>query len=163
MYPPPPRVQVRLGGLGGTIGETPQRLVFLPVVALQVGIEPLRDAADACAAVEERVRPVNERAEFPPCHADCCSGSAGRLGASGVANVAFSRRFGIASPHASDRTWAYAGIAAALAVAGWVWAFSDGMPDALWLLTVALTVIAIALAAYALIRGRGRGADASFR
>ncbi len=63
-----------------------------------------------------------------------------------------------------DRMWTYAGVAAVLAVAGWVWAFSNAdMPDAVWLLTVALTVIAIALAAYALIRGRKRGADASFR
>ena len=60
--------------------------------------------------------------------------------------------------------WTYAAAAAVLAVAGWVWALSDaGMPDALWLLTVALTVIAVALAGYALIRGRGRGAGASIR
>jgi hypothetical protein len=60
--------------------------------------------------------------------------------------------------------WTYAAIAGALAVAGWIWALSDeGMPDALWLVTVALTVIAIALAIYAAVRGRARGADASLR
>ena len=55
-------------------------------------------------------------------------------------------------------------IAAALAVVGWIWALSDeGMPDALWLLTVALTIIAIAMAVYTLVRSRGRGSDASLR
>jgi hypothetical protein len=60
--------------------------------------------------------------------------------------------------------WTYAAIAGALAVAGWIWALSNAdMPDVLWLLTVALTVIAIALAIYAVVRGRPRGTDASFR
>ena len=57
-----------------------------------------------------------------------------------------------------------AAVAAVLAVAGWIWALSDaGMPDALWLLTVALTIIAIGLAVYALVQSRGRGSDASVR
>ena len=51
--------------------------------------------------------------------------------------------------------WTYAAVAALLAVAGWIWALTNAdMPDILWLLTVALTVVAIALAAYAVIRGR---------
>ena len=54
--------------------------------------------------------------------------------------------------------WTYAAVAGALAVAGWIWALTNAdMPDALWLLTVALTVIAIALAIYAAMRGRDRG------
>ena len=58
----------------------------------------------------------------------------------------------------------YAGIAAVLAVAGWIWALTNAdMPDLLWLLTVALTVIAIGLAIYALVRRRGQGADSSLR
>jgi hypothetical protein len=45
--------------------------------------------------------------------------------------------------------------AAILAVVGWIWALTDaGMPDALWLLTVLLSVIAIALAVYAIISDR---------
>jgi hypothetical protein len=60
--------------------------------------------------------------------------------------------------------WTYAAIAGALAVAGWIWALSNAdMPDVLWLLTVALTVIAIVLAIYAVVRGRARRTDASFR
>ncbi len=58
--------------------------------------------------------------------------------------------------------WTYAAIAGALAIAGWIWALTNAdMPDALWLLTVALTIVAIALVVYALVRSRGRGADAS--
>jgi hypothetical protein len=60
--------------------------------------------------------------------------------------------------------WTYAAIAGALAVAGWIWALTNAdMPDGLWLLTVALTVIAIGLAIYAVVRGRARGTDASLR
>lgn len=55
--------------------------------------------------------------------------------------------------------WTYAAIAGALAVAGWIWAFSSAdMPGVLWLLTVALSVVAIALALYAVVRGRGTSA-----
>ena len=51
--------------------------------------------------------------------------------------------------------WNYAAVAGVLAIAGWIWAFSNAdMPDALWLLTVALTIVAIALAVYAVMRGR---------
>ena len=51
--------------------------------------------------------------------------------------------------------WTFAAIAGVLAVAGWIWAFSNAdMPDALWFLTVALTIVAIALAVYAVMRGR---------
>jgi hypothetical protein len=51
--------------------------------------------------------------------------------------------------------WTYAIIAGVLAVAGWIWALSNAdMPDALWILTVILTVIALALAVYAAMRGR---------
>jgi hypothetical protein len=54
-------------------------------------------------------------------------------------------------------------IAGVLAVAGWIWAFSNAeMPDVVFFATLALTVIAIALAIYAVVRGR-RGTDASFR
>lgn len=54
-----------------------------------------------------------------------------------------------------DRIWTYAIVAGVLAVIGWIWAVSDeGMPDILWLLTVALTAIAIALAVYAAVRSR---------
>lgn len=64
----------------------------------------------------------------------------------------------------SDRVWTYAAIAGALAIAGWIWALSNAdMPDVLWLLTVALTAIAIGLAIYALVRGRARGTETSFR
>jgi len=60
--------------------------------------------------------------------------------------------------------WTFAAIAGALAVGGWIWAFSNAdMPDVLWLLTVALTVIAIGLAIYAAVQGRARGTDASLR
>jgi hypothetical protein len=53
--------------------------------------------------------------------------------------------------------WTFAAIAGVLAVAGWIWAFTNAdMPDALWLLTVALTVVAIALALYAVMRGRSQ-------
>ena len=46
-------------------------------------------------------------------------------------------------------------IVAVLAVAGWIWALSnDSMPDALWVLTVLLSVAAVGLAVYALILGR---------
>jgi hypothetical protein len=63
-----------------------------------------------------------------------------------------------------DRFLQYAAVAAVLAVAGWIWALSDeGMPGVMWLLTVALTIVAIALAVYALMRSRGRGTDASLR
>jgi hypothetical protein len=48
-------------------------------------------------------------------------------------------------------------IVAAVALAGWIWAFSNvGMPDALWLVTVALTLVAIVLGIVALLR-RGNG------
>ena len=51
-------------------------------------------------------------------------------------------------------------IVAAFAVAGWIWALSsDDMPDAVWLLTVVLSMAAVGLAVYALIRGRRRGAS----
>jgi hypothetical protein len=51
-------------------------------------------------------------------------------------------------------------IAAAFAVVGWIWALaSDDMPDALWLLTVLLSIAAVGLAVYALARGRRRGAN----
>ena len=54
-----------------------------------------------------------------------------------------------------DRIWTYAGVAAALAVAGWIWALSNAdMPGVLWLLTVLLTVGAIALAIYAAVQRR---------
>ncbi len=60
--------------------------------------------------------------------------------------------------------WTFAAIAGALAVAGWIWAFSNAdMPDVLWLLTVTLTVIAIGLTIYAAVQGRARGTDASLR
>ena len=63
-----------------------------------------------------------------------------------------------------DRVLLLAGLAAALAVAGWIWALTDaGMPDALWLLTVALTIIAIALAIYALVQRRAPGTGPSSR
>jgi hypothetical protein len=65
---------------------------------------------------------------------------------------------------ATDRLWLYAAVAGALALAGWIWALSNAdMPGILWLLTVALTVIAIALAVYAAMQGRARGTDASLR
>jgi 4-hydroxybenzoate polyprenyltransferase len=54
----------------------------------------------------------------------------------------------------SDRIWTYGRIAAALAVAGWVWAFIDPLSDPLWFLTIALTVIAMALLIYADVRDR---------
>jgi hypothetical protein len=42
-----------------------------------------------------------------------------------------------------------------LAIAGWIWALSDeGMPDALWIVTVILTVAAILLALYMLVARR---------
>ena len=45
--------------------------------------------------------------------------------------------------------------AAILAVGGWIWALTNvGMPDALWLLTVLLSVTAIVLALYAIISDR---------
>ena len=44
-------------------------------------------------------------------------------------------------------------IVAAVALAGWIWAFSNvGMPDALWLVTVALTLVAIVLGIVVLVR-----------
>ena len=55
--------------------------------------------------------------------------------------------------------WTYAIAAGILAVIGWIWALSNAdMPDVLWLLTVALTIVAIALAVYAVMRGRGTSA-----
>ena len=49
---------------------------------------------------------------------------------------------------------------AAFAVAGWIWALSsDDMPDALWLLTVLLSIAAVGLAVYALILGRRRACE----
>ena len=58
-----------------------------------------------------------------------------------------------------DRIWTYAIAAAVLAVIGWIWSLTNyEMPDALWLLTVVLTVAAIALALYAVVRGRGSSA-----
>ena len=63
-----------------------------------------------------------------------------------------------------DRVRTYAAIAGVLAVAGWIWAFSNAnMPDVLWLLTVLLTLVAVALAIYAMVRGRRPGTDTSFR
>jgi hypothetical protein len=51
-------------------------------------------------------------------------------------------------------------ILAALAVAGWIWALSDdAMPDALWLLTVLISIAAVGLAVYALAQGRRPGAN----
>ena len=51
-------------------------------------------------------------------------------------------------------------IVAVLAVAGWIWALSsEDMPDALWLLTVVLSIAAVGLAVYALTRGRTRSSD----
>lgn len=51
-------------------------------------------------------------------------------------------------------------IAGVLAVVGWIWALTNyEMPDALWLLTVALTIVAIALALYAVMRGRRTSAS----
>jgi sulfite exporter TauE/SafE len=62
----------------------------------------------------------------------------------------------------SNRFLTYAAIAGALAVAGWIWALSNAdMPDALWVLTVVLTVVAVVLALYALLRDRRRGTDVS--
>jgi hypothetical protein len=44
---------------------------------------------------------------------------------------------------------------AVLAIAGWIWALSDeGMPDALWVVTVILSVAAILLALYVLATRR---------
>ena len=55
-----------------------------------------------------------------------------------------------------DRIWTYAVVAAGLAVIGWSWSRTNyEMPDVLWLLTVALSIVAIALAVYAIVRGRG--------
>lgn len=55
-----------------------------------------------------------------------------------------------------DRIWTYAIVAAVLAVIGWIWSLTNyEMPDVLWLLTVALSIVAIALALYAIVRGRG--------
>ena len=52
-------------------------------------------------------------------------------------------------------------IAAAFAVAGWIWALSsDDMPDAMWLLTVLLSIAAVGLAVYALTLGRRRDPNA---
>jgi hypothetical protein len=52
-------------------------------------------------------------------------------------------------------SWLLAALAV-LAVAGWIWALSDeGMPDALWVVTVILSVAAILLALY-LLAGRRR-------
>ena len=64
----------------------------------------------------------------------------------------------------SDRLWLYAAIAGALAVAGWIWALSNAdMPGVLWLLTVALSIVAIGLAVYAFVRGRRPQAGTSSR
>ena len=55
-----------------------------------------------------------------------------------------------------DRIWTYAIVAAVLAVIGWIWSLTNyEMPDVLWLLTVALSIVAIALALYAIVRRRG--------
>ena len=55
-----------------------------------------------------------------------------------------------------DRIWTYAIVAAVLTVIGWIWSLTNyEMPDVLWLLTVALSIVAIALALYAIVRGRG--------
>lgn len=52
----------------------------------------------------------------------------------------------------------YAMVLGALAIAGWIWALTNAdMPDALWLLTVAVTIVAIACAVYSVFR-RSRGA-----
>lgn len=51
-------------------------------------------------------------------------------------------------------------ILAAVGVAGWIWALSDdSMPDAVWLLTVLISIAAVGLAVYALARGRRPGAN----
>ena len=60
-----------------------------------------------------------------------------------------------------DRIWTYAIVAAVLAVIGWIWSLTNyEMPDVLWLLTVALSIVAIALALYAIVRARGSSATA---
>jgi hypothetical protein len=60
--------------------------------------------------------------------------------------------------------WTYAAIAGAIAVAGWIWALSNAdMPDVLWLMTVALTVVVIALVIYAVVRGRAERTDPTLR
>ena len=52
-------------------------------------------------------------------------------------------------------------ILAAFAIAGWIWALStEDMPDALWVLTVLCSIVAVGLALYALTRGRRRDPDA---
>jgi hypothetical protein len=85
--------------------------------------------------------------EAPARVADCTSANTERL-----RDASVRRRFDRVP---RDQMWVYAGIAAVLAVAGWIWAFSSAdMPDILWLLTVALTVVAVALAIYAVVRGR---------
>ena len=54
-----------------------------------------------------------------------------------------------------DPIWTYALIVGVVALAGWVWAFSNAdMPDVLWFSTVILTVVAVVLALYAVARGR---------
>ena len=46
-------------------------------------------------------------------------------------------------------------VTALVAVAGWIWALSNSeMPDTLWLLTVALSIVAIVLSWYAFLRER---------
>lgn len=43
----------------------------------------------------------------------------------------------------------------ALALAGWIWALSDaGMPGALWVVTVILTILAVLLLLYMLVARR---------